>query len=437
MKLKVNIVYFQDNGDLDRQKQGISYLLKAAEQGHELALELLGACYRTRRGITSSNEAEIQQFLSMSPGERSAKRAAQELFASLSGGEEFVTVEQLERRMREIYKIQTKKKRKSESPSECNGDVSLHYRQQQQDEDEGSSSSKSTSPVRIQNASRYRDANGDNNNHISEANLVSAAHNYSNGVIPAVNRELAVSVPHPQALDHVPCLHRPFFHPTVFFALLYHRLISIFASFPTDIFTKYQILIVFVVYALSSVKNLADFLPTSLYYLSLVAMVIASFHMFKSKHEFIDFRIWSGLFLSYDQEVNVNDSEILYLRKNLRPFVWFFSAFGVNLMVNSMIDDQWLPHSEITVIAFVLTFMTMFCFMYTSSNVPDILVLFSFGINVLAKYPYELDSVVNSKWRFLDLKVRTDGDLSWIVDFNLIFIMFMCTLHRSPAFPPT
>lgn len=340
----------------------------------------------------------------MSPGERSAKRAAQELFASLSGGEEFVTVEQLERRMREIYKIQTKKKRKSELPKECNGDVSLHYRHD--DDEPSSSSSKSNSPVRIQNA-RYR-SNSDsssNNNHISEANLVSAAHNYSNGVIPAVNRALAVSVPHPQSLDHVPCLHRPFFHPTIFFALLYHRLISIFASFPTDIFTKYQIIIVFVVYALSSVKNLADFLPTTVYYLSLCIMVIASFHMFKSKHEFIDFRIWSGLFLSYDQQVNANDSEILYLRKNLRPFLWFFSSFAINLMVRSMIDDQWLPHSEITVIAFVLTFMTMFCFMYTSSNVPDILVLFSFGINVLAKYPYELDTVVNSKWRFLDLKV--------------------------------
>lgn len=402
MNFKVSSILIQDNGDLERQKQGLSYLLKAAQQGHELALELLGACYRTRRGITSSNEAEIRKFLSMSPGERSAKRAAQELFASLSGGEEFVTVEQLERRMREIYKIQTRKKgSKSESPNECNGDVSLHYRE----EDEGSSSSKSTSPVHIQNA-RFRETNNNsNNNQISEANLVSAAHNYSNGVIPAVNQALAVSVPHPQSLDHVPCLHRPFFHPTIFFALLYHRLLNIFASFPTEIFTKYQIIIVFAVYALTSVNNFRDFLPTSLYYLSLVVMVISSFHMLKSKHEFIDFRIWSGLFLSYDQQVNANDSEILYLRKNLRPFLWFFVSFGLNLMVNSMIDDQWLPHSEITVLAFFLTFMTMFCFMYTSSKVPDFLILFSFGINVLAKYPYELDSVVNSKWRFLDLKV--------------------------------
>jgi wolfamin len=389
---------FLDTGDLERHKQGISYLLKAAEQGHELALELLGACFRTRRGITTSNENEVRQFLTMTPGERSAKRAAQELFTSLSGGEEFVTVEQLEKRMREIYKLQTKKKRKNDSPQKSNGDVSLKHR----DEDDSGSSSKSSSPARIQ-SSRFRERN--NSDHISEANLIESAQNYSNGIIPVVNQALTVSVPHPQSLDHVPYLHRPFFHPTIFFVLLYHRLIRIFSSFPTEIFTKYQIIIALAVYGSVSVENFADFLPTSVYYISLIIMIFSSFKMFKSKHEFIDFRIWSGLFLKYDQQVNADDSESLYLRNNLKPFLWFFIGFGVNLMVNPIISDQWMPHSEITVIAFFLTFMTMFCFMYTSSRGPDIITLFSFGINVLAKYPYEMDSVVNNKWRFLDLKV--------------------------------
>lgn len=294
-----------------RQIQGIGYLKKAAEQGHEMALELLGACFRTGRGITAANEGEIRKFLSLSPGERSAKRAAQELFASLSGGEEFVTVEQLERRMREIYKLQKKKKGSEDEagPSE-NGNVSIKGKDDDEEENGSGSSSKSSSPVRLNSR---RDRLMDDSNHISEANLVSAASSYANGVIPAVNQALTISVPHPQSLDHVPCLHRPFFHPTMFFALLYHRFITIFSSFPTDIIARFQIFILLAAYAVVSTENFLIFLPTVGYYITIAIMVVSSFKMLKSKHEFIDFRIWSGLFLSYDEHVNADDSENLYL----------------------------------------------------------------------------------------------------------------------------
>lgn len=388
-------------GDNSRQFQGVGYLKKAAEQGHEMALELLGACFRTRRGITAANESDVRKFLSMTPSERSAKRAAQELFASLSGGEEFVTVEQLERRMREIYKLQKKKKKIDEDPVQS-GSVSIKSKADNDDEEKSSSSSKSSSPARLHT---HRNRLMDDSNHISEANLVSAACNYSNGIIPEVNQALAISVPHPQSLDHVPCFHRPFFHPTMFFALLYHRFISIFSSFPSDAIARFQIVIVLAIYSAISTENLLIQLPTATYYITLVVMVVSSFKMLKSKHEFIDFRIWSGLFLSYDENVNADDSEGLYLRNNLKPYFWFFLSFAANLMIYPLIDDQWLPHSEITVIAFTLTFVTMFCFMYTSSYKPDLMVLFSFALNVLAKYPYEIDSVVSNKWRFLDLKI--------------------------------
>ena len=383
-----------------------------------MALELLGACFRTGRGITAANEGDIRKFLAMSPGERSAKRAAQELFASLSGGEEFVTVEQLERRMREIYKLQKKKKKNQDDagPSE---QAKESIKGKDEDEDyEGSSSSKSSSPVRLHSPrNRLMD-----DNHISEANLVSAAYNYSNGIIPAVNQALTISIPHPQSLDHVPCFHRPFFHPTMFFALLYHRFIAIFSSFPADTIARFQILFLLVAYAIISTEDFTIFLPTAAYYISLLVMVVSSFKMLKSKHEFIDFRIWSGLFLSYDEGVDSTQSENLYLRNNMKPFLWFFISFGVNLMIYPLIADQWLPHSEITIVAFILTFVTMFCFMSTAAHqVPDLMVLLSFAVNVLAKYPYENDSIVSNKWRFLDLKIP--GFSTFVIGSGIEFSM--------------
>jgi wolfamin len=397
-----------------RQVQGISYLRKAAEQGHELALELLGACYRTRRGINSSNESEINEFLNLSKSERVARHAAHELFNSLCNGNEYVTVEALEKRMREIYKLQ-KKKRKPDDTKACeSGEISV-----QEELEEASASSKSSSPLRVHASRRL----GHHENHISEANLLRAANNYCQGQLPLVSQALTLSIPHPHSLQHVPYLHRPFFHPAMFFSLLYHRFISIFSNFPSDIFKKFQILIVLAVYALVSTNsNLLISLPTITYYITLMIMVVASFKMLKSKHEFIDFRVWSGLFLSYNENVYADNSENLYLRNNLKPYLWFFIAFATNLMVYPLIADQWLPNSEVTVLSFALTFVTLLCFMTTSSSgLPDLVTLFSFAVNVLAKYPYEMDSIVSGKWRFLDLKIP--GIPSFMIGSGIEFSM--------------
>lgn len=50
----------------------------------------------------------------------------------------------------------------------------------------------------------------------------------------------------------------------------------------------------------------------------------------------------------------------------------------------------------------------------------DFLGLFSFMLHVLAKYPYETDSVVGIGWRFLDLQVPTFA--SYVIGEILNFI---------------
>lgn len=387
-----------------------------------MALELLGACYRTRKGIVSSNETEIRKFLEMTPSERAARRAAQELFNSLSNGNEFVTVQQLQNRMREIYKMQKKKKRRMHHHREgggegSRGEISLKAENGEEDYsmDDVSSSSNSSSPLKLSQARRISD------DHISEANLLSAAHNYAIGCIPAVNQTLTLSIPHPQTLEHVPYFHRPFFYPSMFFSLLYHRLIEIFSAFSLESIKKFKIFLLLAIYAIFSTNNLTASLPTLAYFISIIIMTIASFKMLKSKHQFIDFRIWSGLFLSYNEHVYADDSENLYLRKNLLPYLWFFLGFAINLMIHPFIVDQWLPHSEMTVLGIIMTFMTMITFMKTSGKLIDFTILTSFALNVLAKYPYEMDSVVSSRWRFLDLKIP--GLSSFMIGSGIEFSM--------------
>lgn len=348
----------------------------------------------------------------MSSSERAARKAARELFACLSNGEEYITATHLERKMREIYKIQKKKHKYDDN--ECddnrrnnatattsttmNGDVSPsrpqhHHRQQQYRNNQYSRSENNIYDSDL----------------ITEANLVSAAVNYSNGYLPPVSQALTLSIPHPQTLDHIPYFHRLLFHPILFFSLYYHHFIKLLTSISDFIVDKFYIFSLILIYTFLISDDIIMFVPLGFYYLSLVIMIVSSFKMIKTKHDFIDFRMWSGLFLSYgDHNIDANNSENQFLRNNMKPYLLFFVAFFINIVLNPIVSDQWIPHSEITVISFILIFITMFTFMYSSDSdyyFPDLYILFSFGINVLAKYPYEMDSVVKTGWRFLDLKI--------------------------------
>jgi wolfamin len=383
----------EENAETDpveNHVQGVYWLLRASQQGHEESALMLAECYSSGKGINETNMDDVRDCLQMSMGERAARRAAQELFASLSNGEEYVTAAQLERRMREIYKLQKRRRSRVEGA-------------QNEVEDVPNSSSRlsTPSPVRL----RRPLTPGGGVHHISEAHLVSAAVNYYNGNLPQVSA-LSLSIPHPHALDHIPCFHRPFFHPLIFFSLLYNRLITVMAALPGGSSTLHM-LIIMTAYAIFASDHFMVFIPTAVYYTSGVVMLLSTFKMLKRKQDFMTFRMWSGLFLNYgDENFDARESENQFLRNNMRPYFCFFLAFFVNLLVYPLIADQWLPHSEITVVSFLLTFVTLVAFMLTSSQpFPDYLVMVSFGLNVLAKYPYEQDSVVTSGWRFLDLKV--------------------------------
>lgn len=384
--------------------QGVHWLLCSATQGHEGALQLLGECYASGRGINEYNEYNVQAFLDQSPSERAARRAARELFACLSNGEHYITAAQLERKMRAIWNLQRSRHRNasdSDTDDEADGAAG----------GDAAGGHISPSPYRYRHADHHSASFGqrrpDLDRCITEANLVSAAVRYAHGDLPTVNQALTLSTPHPDALDHIPCFHRLIFHPITFFVLCYHRFINTFASMPESTVANIRFLLLLLVYTFMSSDSLTMFVPLGAHYLSLLVMFVSTIKMLKAKQEFIDFRMWSGLFLSYgDHRVDAEASENQFLRNRMKPYLWFFGAFCGNVMLTPFISEQqWMPHSEITVVAFVLVFVTMLAPGGNTMAGPDWLVLVSFGINVLAKYPYEMDEVVTTGWRFLDLKV--------------------------------
>lgn len=360
---------------VESHHQGINWLLRAANQGHEEAIVLLTDCYSTRRGINESNECEVRLCLEMSPAERAARKAARELFLCLSNGGEFFTASQLENKMREIY---------------------------QMDEDVDGNR-------RLGSASTQYLNHHNNSEILTEANLITAAVNYSNGRLPNLNTTICVTTPHPDSLNHIPSFFRPLFHPILFLTLLYYRLVERLATLP-DLLWHYKLPFLLLLYLLGSQERgvLLQFIPTAVYLLSVALMVVATFRMLKANRDFVDFRLWSGLFQHFGRELELyrENTEFLFLRNNLRPYLYFFIALVVNVLLRPVVRHEWLPCAEITIVAVALAVITALVFLYstnkkTKSLFPNVFIVMSLLVNVLAKYPY-VDTSERDGWHVFD-----------------------------------
>lgn len=242
-------------------------------------------------------------------------------------------------------------------------------------------------------------------NNISEENLISAAMQVVHGQLPNISSSLTLSVPHPESLNHVPYFHRMLFHPLLFLYLIYHQYLNALARFPSSL--SNCIIFLLILSYTTTINNVLAFLPVVIYHVSLFVMFVSTLKMIKSKHRYDDFRIWSQLFLSFDQQFDTN-AENAFLRKELQPYLIYFSAFFVNVIVSPTIPLPFRMTSEVTIISFILLFVTLFLFMFNNRNpFPDLPTLLSFGINVLVKYPFEIDAEMWSNWLILDLKIPT------------------------------
>ncbi|KAJ4450999.1 hypothetical protein ANN_02435 [Periplaneta americana] len=422
----------------ENSRLGVYWLIKASEQGNTEATNILKQCLETGQGITEHNYVDVKSCLSMSQDEKLARKAAREMFSSLSSGQDFITTDQLQRRMKLVEKNSDK--------GNDTAQVTFEDPEPKQNDDGDSATGKDAGGNQQVVNEMAQGTNEDwrskgeySGEKLTEDHLVSAAAMYARGELPLVHQVLSLTSPSHPHIDAMNFLHRVFLHPVITLRSLYAKVLETLAKqgapfmsyvFPTAL-THIQTLILLFVYSVLGTESIILFIPMILYYASFVVMVVSTFQMLHRRREFSDFRVWSQLFLSYSGgNLNPEEAEYQYCSSKLKPYGHFFLALLINLVVYPLIAPQWTPQSEITILAFFLTMLTLYTFM-DDKRVPDFLALFSFAVHVLAKYPYETDAVVRQGWRFLDIRIPTfasyvvGNGVEFCLNFRAVFYLFI------------
>ncbi|CAB3258333.1 unnamed protein product [Arctia plantaginis] len=213
-------------------KQALEWLICATEKAHPEARRMLRRCIRS--GVIDEDSAAIiraKSCLAASRQETVARKAARDLFASLSNGEQYITTAQLERRIREICSTTLRKETDDadsteEAPALDDGQALEPSRLQGGDQVHSNGTIRTADTPEDECSERC--GQSEEIRSLTVDNLVSAAVDYCQGELPLVSYELTLTDPNVKALDHIPLLHQAFLHPIVFIQVLYLKLLYYF-----------------------------------------------------------------------------------------------------------------------------------------------------------------------------------------------------------------
>ncbi|XP_046382536.1 wolframin [Ischnura elegans] len=366
----------------ENARVAVYWLIKASEQGHDEGTSMLRNCLETGQGITEHNYLDVKTCLSMTQDEKLARRAARKLFSSLSAGQDFITTDQLRRRVESLdgngIKVKKGSHRKKRDLSHSWGGSSSQC-------DDGHVDSNSTDVTRegeselpqadgavdADGIDQYDRSGGDGKidwvlrsegyagEKLTEEHLLSAASAYSRGQLPMVHRVLCLTAPHIRALHRLDSFRRSILHPRLCLALFHSRLLETLAGNgkgrshgSSNLKSILRILPFFlIILAYTPTHSGAELfqslwplllavmhpLMPVLHYGALAVMVSASCRVCWQLSERRELRIWSRLLVAHVPELDPSEAEGRHARGDLHPWVQFFAALLVHVATASCV----------------------------------------------------------------------------------------------------
>ncbi|CAG0923310.1 unnamed protein product [Notodromas monacha] len=320
---------------------GVYWLLKAAEQGHAEATDLLKRCLDAGLGITQHNYVDVTKCLERPLLERVANRAAIELFKNVSKGEEYVTTNQLKVRIKSVQA------RKKMAPP-LKRSMSLD-----------------TNP----DASSLEEEFGGEK--LSEENLRSAARSYARGELPVFQNALATK-------DAKFSVTKAYAAVVEEFSSRANR--AVVNLLPLD---QLRTVLILVVFATMRWDVIAHLIPIFVFYVSLVFAVGANCQMLQASADFKRFKIWSRLFRDACPELETQEPELRFVANRAKDAApRFFASLLISVAVKPLVDPAWMPGSELVILGVVFCIWSF----ATLCKATDGLVLGATGLHLLSIY---------------------------------------------------
>ncbi|XP_014279067.1 wolframin isoform X2 [Halyomorpha halys] len=196
-------------------------------------------------------------------------------------------------------------------------------------------------------------------------------------------------------------------------------------------------LIILTLFLILGLDIFTSAVPLLIYYGSLIFMVISSCQVITKKWDFANFQRWSNLLVSYgcDEQISL-EAQWSHCLQNNQPCFIFLLSLITNLLLVSYVPDP--PMSEIAVLS---TFMSLFC-LYNLTHYKkkvDILTIVTFVVHLLARYPYDRDTLVSQYWRNLDVHVPTftsyvlGSSVEFCLNFHVLFYLMLPGLFLGIA----
>ncbi|CAH1404774.1 unnamed protein product [Nezara viridula] len=196
-------------------------------------------------------------------------------------------------------------------------------------------------------------------------------------------------------------------------------------------------LIIVTLFLLLGLDIFISAVPLFIYYGSLIVMVISSCQVISKKWDFANFQRWSNLLVTYgcDEQISL-EAQWSHCLHNSQPCFIFLLSLITHLLLVSYVPDP--PMSEIAVLS---TFMSLFC-LYNLAHYKkkiDVLAILTFVVHLLARYPYDKDTLVSQYWRYLDVHVPTftsyvlGSSVEFCLNFHVLFYLMLPGLFLGIA----
>ncbi|BES96384.1 Wolfram syndrome 1 [Nesidiocoris tenuis] len=389
----------------ENDRLGVYWLIKASEQGHVEATNMLKNCLETGRGITDLNVGDVKTCLDMPQAEKVSRHAVRQLFANLSQGEDFITSDQLYEEIERTQKSTDREIRNSI-------------------EDVQPGTSKDTDWVsRVCVSSPEK---------LTEDMLVTAASHHSRGELPIVHKVMTIN----RSKSHKTFLQASLLTPLNTVRSSYQNVIDSIGRRPIRSFLPInaaclQTLAILAIYSLWGFDRIIEAIPSFMFYATLAVMLITTCQILAKKWEFDDLKQWSNLLVAWGGPgVNAEQAQWAHCTNNIYPcFVFLFSLIA-NILLTPFVSQYSIPYSELTVVSVISALLILYNFSSYKGKL-DYLAVVSFCVGMLARYPYETDDVVFSTWRFVDVRIPTfasyvvGNSIEFCLNFKVIFFLMM------------